>query len=48
MNTEERERLAALENRVAEFDSLLKNLMALAAKHPLGRQILKQLAKKAA
>jgi hypothetical protein len=44
VNTEER--LAALESKVGEFDSLLEYLMLLAAKHPIGRQILKQIAKK--
>jgi hypothetical protein len=40
------ERLAALEKKVVEFDSLLEYLMLLAAKHPVGRAILKQIAKK--
>lgn len=43
MDTEER--LAALEKTVGEYDVLLTRLMLLAAKHPIGRKILKQLAK---
>ena len=39
------ERLAQLEQRLDEFDALLQYLMTLAAKHPLGRKVLKAMAK---
>lgn len=43
MTTEER--LAAVEAKLAKYDRLVEKLMALAAQHPIGRQMLKRLVK---
>lgn len=43
MTTEER--LAAVEAKLAKFEALTERLMALAAQHPVGRQLIKRLVK---
>jgi hypothetical protein len=39
------ERLNRIEKRLDEFDALLEHLMLLAAQNPVGRQLLKAMAK---
>ncbi len=39
------ERLAKVEAQLAGYDSLIERLMLLAAKHPMGRQMLKWMVK---
>ena len=39
------QRLDHIEQRLDELDALLQYLMTLAAKHPLGRKVLKAMAK---
>ena len=39
------ERLSALEKRLADWEKTIDTLMLLAAKHPVGRQVLKFMAK---
>lgn len=37
------ERLEALERRVAQYEDLIARLVMLAAQHPFGRRLLKQM-----